>query len=260
MSIFRNINSSSLIEEINLTGFYRGKIAKVFQILGRRTTFANNTSFHDLTDITSANNLFPSVTSAESLEVVSSSANDTNAGTGVNSVSVIYIDSSNNLATANITMNGTTPVAAGFTANEIISMESQTVGSNLVAVGTITLRKVTGAIQLEQITAGGNRSLSAKFMIPSGYSGYLVGGNFAAISQTQDFRLRATVNTFDRSLSNIYKFQHNYFLSSGANSGDLTFDFMKLPQLARVKVSTITGTTTSNPRADCTFSVVIIQN
>jgi hypothetical protein len=261
MSLFRNIYATSLIEEVNLTGQYRGKTAKVFEVLGRRTSFVNTTALHDVTDITPASVLFPTVTSAEALEVVSTSASDTNtAGTGARTVCVTYIDASNNLVSANVNLNGTTAVPAGFTANEIISMENIVVGNNTVSVGDVILRKVTGAVQLEIIKAGSNRSLSAKFMIPAGYTGYVFAGTFAAISQTMDFRMRATVKTFDRSLLANYIFQHTFFLASGQNSSELAFPFMRYPALSRIKTSVIAGATGGNPRADCTFTVVIIQD
>lgn len=82
--------------------------------------------------------------SAMQLEVVSSSANDSSAGTGARTIRLTYFDGSmNGPLTEDITMNGTTAVATAATDIQFIEkMETLTIGSNGTNVGTISLREV----------------------------------------------------------------------------------------------------------------------
>lgn len=82
--------------------------------------------------------------SAMQMEVVSSNANDSSAGTGTRTVRLTYYDGSmNGPLTEDITLNGTTAVATAATNIRFIEkMETLTVGSNGTNVGTISLREV----------------------------------------------------------------------------------------------------------------------
>jgi hypothetical protein len=259
MSLFRNILASSIVEEVQITGKYKEKNAQVFNVFGRRSTFVNTTDQHDVSEATPAVR-FNTVISTEALEVISSNATDSSAGVGVQTIKICYLNASNAIAVQTLTLNGTTAVSASINANEILFMEAVTVGTNTVAVGDITLRKVTGAVPLEVIKSGGNRSMSGKFMIPAGYTGYLIQNDYCAIAQNMDFRLRAQASTFDRSLQSAFIFQQNNFLASNTNSGEIDGKFLKFPALCRVKASVIPAATGGNPRADCSFTILIIQN
>lgn len=90
--------------------------------------------------------------------LVSSSANDTSAGTGARTVTITYYDQ--NLLgpfTEVITMNGTTPVnTVGTNICFIERIESTTVGSQLSNVGTLTLKAATagGGATIGTVPAG----------------------------------------------------------------------------------------------------------
>src|SRR3990167_543489 len=99
----------TLIENIQINGGYNGKKGYVFHITGRRAGFTNITVPHDLKEFDSTSTFFTQLTGTEPLEIVSTSANDAAAGTGIRTVKIVYIDTDNNMAESSaITLNGTT--------------------------------------------------------------------------------------------------------------------------------------------------------
>ena len=114
-----NTNAATLVETAATTGQWRGQTAQAYHILGRRAGFTSTSVLNDLKEFGSSIALFPVLAGNETLEIVSSSANDTALGDGVRKIQIVYIDNSNNMVTsAEISTNGTSPVPTGFTANE----------------------------------------------------------------------------------------------------------------------------------------------
>lgn len=80
---------------------------------------------------------FDIITTADTLDIVSTSANDTSAGTGAQSVLIVGIDENFLSVTEIVTLNGTTPVT---TANNYLGVNRMIVlvsGTNRTNVGTI---------------------------------------------------------------------------------------------------------------------------
>lgn len=236
--------------------------ARAFHVTGRRAGFNSVSILQDVGEFLGVNiNAFPELTGAESLEVVSASTDDTSpAGIGARTVRIGYIDTSGALVeSAPIVMAGQTPVALAFKALFILWMETHTVGTNSVAVGNILLRIAGGGATHEQISAGGNRSLSARFMVPSGYTGYLQSWGSAAISTTQDVRLRATVRSYDRSLGSAYIFQAQAFVNTNASSYEI-LPWLPCSALSKMKVSTYPGLLPAGNRVDAGFTILLIAD
>ena len=262
MSYLKDI--ASIEAEISITGKWMGRNALLYRVLGRRSTFTSTSAFNDVGEGigASAGILFPVLTGAESIEVLSSSASDTNtAGTGVRKIRVTYINTSYGLLeSADINMNGTTPVtvmASGML--QLLWFEAVDWGSNAVAVGTITMRIDGGGTTLSQITAGGNKSMDAIFMIPDNYTGYVHHWGMDAIANAQDFRLRATCNSYDRTLLSQYVFQDNHNVASNGNYTEV-LPFLKYPARCKIKVSTISSSTSAQTRADASFSIILLAD
>lgn len=81
--------------------------------------------------------------SAGTVSVVSSSANDTAAGTGARTVQIEGYDASYAYTTETVTLNGTTPVNTVNQYARIFNCTVLTVGSNTTNVGNISLTNVT---------------------------------------------------------------------------------------------------------------------
>lgn len=259
MSYLRQFEN--LIEIVELTGLLYGKTAKSIKVLGNRAGFTSTAVFNDIKEFDNSVANLP-VLAASTLDIISSSVNDTAAGTGVRQVKVLYIDSTNNLVeSAAINLNGTTLVTSVLTGvNEVIWMETFTAGSTGWAEGNIRLRINGGTVEVEQITALNNKSLTARFMVPTGYTGYLNAFKAHAINNDQQTRLTATVNSFDGTVSAVYHAQVNCSVATNTNSGQIFVPFIKIPALARVKVSTISAGTAAAVKCDTSFVIVIIAD
>jgi hypothetical protein len=109
------------------------------------------------------------------LEVVSSNANDTLAGSGVQKVRITYLDTDKSQQTQIINMNGTTPVPlTDTTIYRVNSIRATQVGSGLVAAGDISCRLVGGAATVyRQIVTGFTRGRGLVYTVPLGKTLYL---------------------------------------------------------------------------------------
>ncbi len=174
------------------------------------------------------------------LEILSSSASDTAAGTGARTIDIHYLDSSNLEKELTITLNWTTPVSLWITANRIQWMHTKTAGSGWVCVWNITIRSiVTPANIYEYILAGWNQSLSGRYTVPAGKTGYIVWWDTSAINKRMSVKLRATVERYDRSLQSwIFTFQDNALLNNSAVSIPFYVP-LKCPETTDIKLSAL---------------------
>lgn len=244
----------------SLFGAVNGKSATAFHIRGRRAGFNTINIPQDVGEFLGTTvDLFPELTGVEALEIVSSSASDTAAGVGTRTVKITYIDTSNALVqSADIVLAGTTPVAAGFFARAILWMEATSGGTSEASVGNIILRIVGPGATQEQISAGENRSLSSRFMVPAGHTAYIAHWHSSAFGgATQDVRLRATVDGFTRALGTRYVAQDLALITDSVSS---EIPWLRFPALSRIKVSTISSGGAATNRVSGDFSIIIIAD
>jgi hypothetical protein len=109
------------------------------------------------------------------LEVVSSDANDTLAGTGVQKVKITYLDTDYSQQTQTLDMAGLTPVPlTDTTILRVNSIRATQVGTAGMSVGNITCRLVGGAATVyRQIAAGFTRGRGLTYTVPLGKTLYL---------------------------------------------------------------------------------------
>jgi hypothetical protein len=124
---------------------------------------------------------------AVAMEVVSSSANDADGGTGVRKVAINYLDGDGYEQTAEITLNGVTPVAMaeGVVVLAVNNFRASEAGSGCAAAGNIDIRSVVGSTVYSHIIAGDTRANNIAYMVPKGKrltiteSSFSVGGSAA---------------------------------------------------------------------------------
>jgi len=141
---------------------------------------AVGTAFEDIWD---SGGILDYPTSGEAWEVVSSSANDSSAGTGMRTLRVFYMDDSYVSQVETLTLNGTTPVS--FVATDAfrhVLSEGLTWGSTEENEGNITIRRISdeavrGQINLDSSVAGDvnglNGTQDGHFTVPSGKTAQL---------------------------------------------------------------------------------------
>ena len=217
----------------------RGEIPgmKTYVIAGRKDSI-DNTALDDLTQIPGTT-VVPSPGGVQ-LEIISSAAADDGApvGTGAQTVNIHYLDTAGAEQNETIIMNGTTLVTTVATDIDHVQwINTNAVGSGGVAAGNISLQGLGGGAVFEYIAAGGNQSLSARYVVPTGKTGYLFGWRSSAIVKQVDFRLRATVDRFDNSLlPGVFLFQDPAVVID-APTGFIPLPWSKMPAGAIIKIS-----------------------
>lgn len=263
-----NMRTEPLEYQANSYGLIGGKSARMVYILGRRDQGWTGTSV--LGDVCqyldTSQALMNTPTTGQTLYVVSTDGNDAAAGTGARTVRVVYLDSSGNQQRVSATLNGTTAVSIGTGFAFIQWMEVLTVGSGGVCAGNVTVSSTNGvatvATTFEYIKAGGNRSLSCRYKVPTGFSAYLHSWKAEAISANMDTRLRADVTADDRVLSaGVFHFQSTTYLPSGTTGpADPELDYLCCPAGSVIKASAIPSSAPAGNRCDVSFDLLLIAN
>lgn len=146
--------------------------AEVFQTFAHNATVG--TSFETISN-TNANSVHPPI-AGEDIDVVSSDANDTAAGTGARTVRIWYLDANFLPQTEDITLSGVTPVEM---VNQNITFINDakvlTTGTGLAAAGNITIAAVTGGEIFGVIDAGATRMAQNAYMVPANSTAYVTG-------------------------------------------------------------------------------------
>jgi len=156
-------------------------------------------------------NAYPWMSAADQLEVLSSDTDDTSAGTGARTVELQGLDSSWNVLTETVTMNGTSAVTTTGSFLRIFRARVVTAGSSGRNEGTITIRdqdtSTTRALITNGATDGNGQTLMAVYTIPAGKTGYIININISSKKdQEQTYRLMARDNTVANAAWNVKEF------------------------------------------------------
>lgn len=226
-------------------------------------SFVSNSTYHDfcefLTDAAGQETFTP-VTTSDSLEVVSSSVNDTALGTGIRTVGIVYLDASGNWSEFTTALDGTTPVSlSGISASAIIAMYGKTGGSASFSTGTVNLRNVASpAIIYEQITPNSNRSQSGRFTCPRGYYVLLDDLHISVQGHPVEIKLRMTRSPFNGSNIDRYVIRTGMKLASGATAS-FPLTGMRLDAGQSLKISGIPDAVSGTPRVHGSLDMEMIK-
>jgi hypothetical protein len=222
---------------------------KLYSLKGYRRQWASSTAWNDLAPyLVGGQAQLNTPVAATTYYVVSTSAQDLTAGTGVDSVRILYLDATGYEHTVTASLNGTTAVSIGAGFSFIHFMESyHSTTADRVAAGAISITSTNGAAadgtSFEQIRAGGNRSQSCRYKVPTAtrarlldyhVSGVKLGGG----STNYDVELRATIFNDDGTISNAFHFLRGTYIADGGNFSD-DIHYKEVPAGAIIKVSII---------------------
>lgn len=116
---------------------------------------------------------------AVAMEVLSSGAADTAAGTGARTVALDLLDAAWLPVSQTVTLNGTTPVAIpGGPYRRVNRARVASAGTGEANTGTITIRVTAGAVIQEQILPTEGQSRSGVYTVPAGFAAYVMFGSF----------------------------------------------------------------------------------
>ena len=158
--------------------------------------------------------------------LVSTSAQDLTAGSGVDRVRITYLDSAGVEQTVDASINGTTPVSLGSGISFVQMMESwHSATSDRYPVGNITISSVNGvateSTTVEMIRATHNRSQSGRYKIATGRHGHLIDYHVNVVklgagSEVHDVAVEATTfNNKTNGLSNAFRMLRGCSLADG---------------------------------------------
>jgi hypothetical protein len=237
---------SDIIDKIDVN-FYvqvrRGRIpgCRIFEGFGEREGMSNV----DNEDIwTGTANLIPYPPAAGvQAEVVSSSVNDTAAGTGIQQIEVHYIKSDGTEAEEDVTLNGTTGVPLAETNLRYCqSIHAKAVGTGLSAAGDITVYLQGDASTVyEIIKAGDSRSLSSDRMIPYGKTLFLTHWH---ATEAQNRRARIRIRSSDHEgtiLPGVFLERSSAYLNK-STTGAIPI-YYDVPELSVIKATARADTT-----------------
>lgn len=169
-------------------------------ITGSKFSFGELATASSATFLAVESTAYTEPTTNSTMTLVSSSTNDSSAGTGARTVVVTYLDQTGaGPFTATFTMNGTTAVNSGLSNMCFIEkIVVATVGSTGSNVGILTL-KTGGAATVGTVAATLNQTLWAHHYVPTGktcyISGFSYGNNASAVGNGGQFVLRASTPT-----------------------------------------------------------------
>lgn len=193
------------------------------------------------------------------LALKSTSGSDTAAGTGVRTVGIHYLDPDYNEQEEVVIMNGATLVNTVATnINHIQWIHTESVGSGGIAAGNISVVNLAETITYEYITAGGNQSLSSRYTIPLGKTGFLLNWHVSGLKKRMNFFLRATCDRTHRNfLEGVFLFQDTE-VCENSNSGLLSGKGLSFPEKTTIKISAQAEVT--GGQASGSFSLLIVEN
>lgn len=134
-------------------------------------------------DVWAGGGLYPFPSAATTLEAVSSSANDTSAGTGMRTMIVQGLDANYAEIQESVTMNGTTPVALANSYLRLNVAAVTSAGSGKTNAGTVTIRETGGGTTRGVMEAGYGNMRQAIYTVPAGYTLMVVSVTLGVVKQ-----------------------------------------------------------------------------
>ena len=120
-------------------------------------------------DVWSGGGVYPWLTAASALEIVSSSAADAAAGTGAQSVTISGLDASYAEVVQTVAVNGATPVAIPLPLLRINAAVVASAGSGQTNAGEITIRNAGAGATRGLMPAGFGNLRQCVYTVPAGY-------------------------------------------------------------------------------------------
>ena len=178
---------------------------------------------------------------------------DVSVKTGIHAVRIEYLDTSWAAKYEIVILDGNAPVATVGAPYRINSLRSISTGTNLGAVGNITLEAAVGGVDYSYISLGYTRARNAMYTVPAGKTLYVVcwHAGFATTDKSAECaRIRVKANLVDSTnfiMGGVVGLLNNYWVYAEAiaSNGMVEIDFPvypKLPAKVDIKVSaTATG-------------------
>lgn len=124
-------------------------------------------------DIWSAGGIKDIITTAETIDVVSSSTSDDFGSTGAQLIQIYGLNENYEIQEEQITMDGTTTVTTASLWREVNRVSVILAGSNRKNVGNITVTNTTSGQTMAVVQSELGITQDSHYMVPAGYTGFL---------------------------------------------------------------------------------------
>lgn len=170
--------------------------------------------------VISPSGLYTFLSSAQSLEILSDSAQDAAAGTGARTIRLELLDANYDTVIVTVSLNGTTPVAVIGSYLRVNDMRiTGAVGSNETNVGNVTLRVSGGGTTQSYMLAGKGRAQQAIYTVPAGRTAFIFHTKVGVIRARQ---CDVEVELQSRSFGGGWIVRNTIQASSAGNVSDLS--------------------------------------
>lgn len=231
----------------------QGNIPGVSQMnkFGRNDTVA--TAGEDIWD---GGGAYSFLTGAEKIELTSSGATDTSAGSGAQTVVIIGLNSAYASASETLSTNGGTAVTSSNTYLRVFRAYVATAGDVGANVGRLTLTAASTATTVAQVATANNQTLMAIYTIPAGKTGCLVQVYASVNKRTSAI---ADIKLWVRPENGVFQLKH---VEAVAQSGSsiLTHVFMPYKMYAAktdIKISAVPSAADSDISAG--FDIILVD-
>jgi hypothetical protein len=157
-------------------------------------------------DVCEQGEIYPFLSAASTMSIVSASANDTESGgTGAQVLEIEGLDLNYNPISETLNITGTTPVTSTNSYLRINEFGVIQAGTNMMNVGDITMTATSNSSIQGIIRAGIGDSQQAVYTVPAGFIGLLAAAQFSMAGQiTTAFGQAALVsNSFGQTAYNV---------------------------------------------------------
>ena len=234
----------------------RNQVVGHFSVLVSGYNGAVGTSYET---IWAQDGLYVYPASAVAIKISSSDANDTAAGTGARTVTIVGLDGSYNQISETVSLNGQTAVTTTATFLRVFHLMVNTAGSGGAAAGTIyagvgTVTSGVPATVYGTYTVNGG-STACIYTIPAGYTGYIF--DFLAATGCTTANAFTNIGLYNRPLGGVFD---NTLQGRCANGGAFAIRLnypLSFPEKTDIEVRA-SATTASSVSAN--FNILLVQN
>jgi len=210
--------------------------------------------------IWSESTVYAYLASASVMEISSSNANDTAAGTGARTVTIYGLDGGYNQINETVSLNGQTAVNTTNSFLRVLHLMVNTAGSGGAAAGTIyagtgALTSGKPATVYAAYTADGG-STACIYTVPAGYTGYVF--DFLVSSSITTANAFSSIGLYARPYGGVFD---NTIQGRCANGGSFTIPLnypIAFSEKSDIEVRALSSTAGANVTAN--FSILLVKN
>jgi hypothetical protein len=206
--------------------------------------------------------LYGYLSSATTLKISSSSANDTSAGTGARTVTVSGLDSSYDEVSETVTLSGQTAVDTTnsfIRVNRMIVNTAGTGGQNagVIYAGTGTVTSGVPANKYATIAIGDNQTLMALWTVPRGFTAYLHQSHITVA--TEQNNKYATVSIVARPDGAVFAVKDKFVVVADSRTQNYHYP-LEFSEKTDIEVRCIGSSSGANIAVSAGLDFVYIQN